>query len=55
MLRLPAGCPFSERCSFVMPHCASVVPPLVPSGDVLRACHRDPADVIEIIPSAVAA
>jgi oligopeptide transport system ATP-binding protein len=55
MLKLPAGCPFSERCTWVMPQCATVMPPLVASLDVLRACHRDPADVIEIIPSAVAA
>ena len=55
MLRLPAGCPFTERCRYVLPQCASVMPPLVPSDGVLRACHRDPADVIEIIPSAVAA
>ncbi|MDB5858149.1 MAG: oppD [Ramlibacter sp.] len=55
MLRLPAGCPFSERCTFVLPHCATDMPPLVAAGDVLRACHRDPADVVEFrSPEAIA-
>ncbi|MCG2593506.1 ATP-binding cassette domain-containing protein [Ramlibacter sp. XY19] len=50
MLHLPKGCPFTERCEWVLPQCASQMPPLVPSGAVLRACHRDPADVIAFRP-----
>jgi oligopeptide transport system ATP-binding protein len=51
MSRLPAGCPFSERCTFVSPHCVTDRPPLVPASNfsndpmVLRACHRDIAEV----------
>ena len=48
MARLPAGCPFSERCTFVMDVCSSQRPPLGPSvADpmVLRACHRPVAEV----------
>jgi len=47
MARLPAGCPFSERCPLVIERCASEQPQLVPAADarVLRACHRDVADV----------
>ncbi|MDB5945314.1 MAG: oppD, partial [Ramlibacter sp.] len=47
MARLPAGCPFSERCAFVMERCVALRPPLVPSitdPAVLRACHRDPRE-----------
>jgi oligopeptide transport system ATP-binding protein len=43
MARLPAGCPFSGRCSFEMDICSSQRPPLEPSPTdpmVLRACHR---------------
>jgi len=49
MARLPAGCPFSERCPFVMDQCATVRPALEPSESdpmVLRACHRAVADVL---------
>jgi oligopeptide transport system ATP-binding protein len=48
MARLPAGCPFSERCPFVMDICSSQRPPLEPSivdPMVLRACHRPVAEV----------
>ena len=48
MAKLPAGCPFSERCPFVMDICSSQRPPLGPSiADpmVLRACHRPVAEV----------
>jgi oligopeptide transport system ATP-binding protein len=48
MARLPPGCPFSERCPFVMDRCAAERPALLPAGTqetVLRACHRDPAEV----------
>ncbi|HSH91451.1 MAG TPA: oligopeptide/dipeptide ABC transporter ATP-binding protein [Ramlibacter sp.] len=51
MARLPAGCPFSERCSFVMPQCVTDRPPLVPAFEgsaVLRACHRNPAEVVQV-------
>jgi oligopeptide transport system ATP-binding protein len=48
MARLPPGCPFSERCPFVMDRCVSQRPPLVAAVNdptVLRACHRDVAEV----------
>jgi oligopeptide transport system ATP-binding protein len=48
MGRLPAGCPFSERCTFVLDRCITDRPPLLPAttdGQVLRACHRDPAEI----------
>jgi len=54
MAHLPAGCPFSERCTFVMERCATQRPALRPADSpteaddevaVLRACHRE---VIEI-------
>jgi oligopeptide transport system ATP-binding protein len=48
MARLPAGCPFSERCTFADARCAVDRPALVPvNGDtsVLRACHFEPADI----------
>jgi oligopeptide transport system ATP-binding protein len=51
MARLPAGCPFSERCSFVMPQCVTDRPPLVPAFEgsaVLRACHRNPVEVVQV-------
>ena len=47
MANLPAGCPFSERCAFVMDRCVTLRPPLAPSitdPAVLRACHRDPRE-----------
>ena len=49
MARLPPGCPFSERCAFVMDRCVQQRPPLVPSvtdASVLRACHRDPRECV---------
>ena len=49
MARLPPGCPFSERCAFVMDRCVQQRPPLVPSVTdplVLRACHRDPRECV---------
>jgi oligopeptide transport system ATP-binding protein len=48
MSHMPAGCPFTERCTFVLPHCGSVMPPLVPlegNLSVLRACHRAPVEI----------
>jgi oligopeptide transport system ATP-binding protein len=48
MARLPPGCPFSERCAYVLPRCVEQRPPLVPSpldASVLRACHRDPREL----------
>jgi oligopeptide transport system ATP-binding protein len=48
MAKLPAGCPFSERCTFVMDVCAGQRPPLAPASHdalVLRACHRPVAEV----------
>jgi oligopeptide transport system ATP-binding protein len=49
MARLPPGCPFSERCPFVMDRCVSQRPPLVAAANdptVLRACHREVAEVM---------
>ncbi|MBG9387929.1 oligopeptide/dipeptide ABC transporter ATP-binding protein [Caenimonas aquaedulcis] len=50
MARLPAGCPFSERCAFVFDKCAAVRPALLPApGDpqVLRACHREVSEIAQ--------
>lgn len=48
MARLPAGCPFSERCTVAQPQCKTVRPALLPvfaQPDVLRACHLSPDEV----------
>jgi oligopeptide transport system ATP-binding protein len=48
MARLPAGCPFSERCPLADERCAGERPPLLPVASdaaVLRACHREVAEV----------
>ena len=54
MSRLPPGCPFSERCALVMEQCRSAMPPLVATANgnddgtnVLRACFKTPAEVLE--------
>ena len=50
MARLPAGCPFSERCPFVQARCATERPPLVPVVDnpaALRACHAQAGFVVQ--------
>lgn len=40
MSRLPAGCPFTPRCTFRRDECATVKPPLEPfAADRGRACH----------------
>jgi len=46
MARLPAGCPFSERCALAQPRCSTERPALAAANDeqVLRACHRTPED-----------
>jgi oligopeptide transport system ATP-binding protein len=41
MTGLPAGCPFSPRCGWQMPTCTDAIPPLLPTGNRLRACHAD--------------
>jgi oligopeptide transport system ATP-binding protein len=44
MAKLPVGCPFTERCSMALPHCATVRPVLASAAHdaaVLRACHLD--------------
>ena len=47
MMHLPQGCPFSPRCALVMPHCASVLPPLLARPDQRqRACHAEPEAVL---------
>ncbi len=51
MARLPPGCPFSERCTFVMDRCVNNRPPLAVTlhdPAVLRACHRDVVDVMRV-------
>jgi len=48
MARLPAGCPFCERCTLVEPRCMNTRPALVPVDDqsaVLRACHKSSLEV----------
>ena len=94
MARLPAGCPFSERCALADAHCFSTLPALEPfvlpdtlvvpapvpvpvprpvrlsalspvartgalqalpsephptAAEILRACHRSPADVLRVL------
>ena len=55
MARLPAGCPFSERCTLADAICRSTMPALLPylttqgSSEVLRACHRSPAEVQRVL------
>jgi oligopeptide transport system ATP-binding protein len=42
MAKLPAGCPFTERCAMALPQCASLRPVLAAAAHddhVLRACH----------------
>ncbi|MBB5190077.1 oligopeptide transport system ATP-binding protein [Silvimonas terrae] len=51
MAHMPAGCPFSERCSLADARCATEMPPLVAAADqpqVLRACHKAGAEVIAL-------
>jgi oligopeptide transport system ATP-binding protein len=46
MSRLPAGCPFSPRCSIVKDRCAGTRPTLVTLGPGRRrACHADMKEV----------
>jgi len=48
MARLPAGCPFSERCALVEPRCLNTRPALLAVADqsaVLRACHKSALEV----------
>ncbi|TIC86124.1 ABC transporter ATP-binding protein [Crenobacter intestini] len=45
MARLPKGCPFSERCGYADARCVDTLPPLVVSGEVMRACHRPAAEI----------
>ena len=50
MARLPAGCPFCERCPLAQARCVSDRPPLVPAANdlaVLRACHVEPSLVMQ--------
>jgi oligopeptide transport system ATP-binding protein len=50
MARLPAGCPFSERCALAMPRCVTDRPTLIAAANdesVLRACHKDAFEVME--------
>ena len=44
MARLPAGCPFTERCTMALPQCAGTRPVFAPAAhdaNVQRACHLD--------------
>ena len=48
MAKLPAGCPFSERCAMALPQCATVRPTFEPASHdaaVLRACHLNIGEV----------
>jgi oligopeptide transport system ATP-binding protein len=47
MMRMPQGCPFSERCAFATDQCRTDRPPLVAANDpgVLRACHKTADDI----------
>lgn len=50
MARLPAGCPFTERCAMALPHCGTVRPVFAPAAhdaQVLRACHLNIEDVTQ--------
>jgi oligopeptide transport system ATP-binding protein len=50
MARLPAGCPFSERCALAEARCATNRPDLAAAANdesVLRACHRDAFQVMQ--------
>ncbi len=54
MSRLPAGCPFSERCALVESRCRTTMPALLKTSgqapdqpEVLRACHKTPAEVAQ--------
>ncbi len=38
----PAGCSFHPRCAYAIGMCSTDVPPLVPHGERLLACHVDP-------------
>ncbi len=61
MARLPPGCPFSERCTLADALCISTMPALLPclttdlvsqeGADLLRACHRSPAEVQRVLHS----
>lgn len=42
MTKLPAGCPFTDRCAMALPHCGAQRPALASAthdDNVLRACH----------------
>ena len=48
MARLPAGCPFTDRCAMALPQCGVERPAFAASAhdaDVLRACHLGIEDV----------
>ncbi|SFH38276.1 oligopeptide transport system ATP-binding protein [Palleronia marisminoris] len=45
MSSLPDGCPFAPRCAHVRDVCWPVMPPLEPSGRLLRACHAPVEEV----------
>jgi oligopeptide transport system ATP-binding protein len=52
MAHLPAGCPFSERCTLVEERCWTLRPPLANAANdaaVLRACHKEPIEVSQKI------
>ena len=49
MAHLPPGCPFSERCRWAEPRCASERPALTALPEqpgVLRACHLSPHQIV---------
>jgi oligopeptide transport system ATP-binding protein len=51
MAHLPAGCPFNERCTFVMDRCITDRPALRAADNdplVLRACHREVIEIAQV-------
>lgn len=48
MARLPAGCPFTERCAMALPKCGAERPVFAAASHdahVMRACHLGIEDV----------
>ncbi len=46
MMNMPKGCPFTARCDFGAPRCATDKPALIENGDHRRACHRRPEELV---------
>jgi oligopeptide transport system ATP-binding protein len=51
MAHMPAGCPFSERCTHASARCGSDLPHLMPAehaAGVLRACHKSVQELVKM-------